>query len=145
MAQKRDGMPTVPAKTIVTRTKGSWFGADYTMNLYHGCIYCDSRSECYRIEEFDTVRVSEDALWLVWDDLRRKVKPGVVATGAMSDPSKSLEKRYEYTRNALELEFLSSVFITTKSDLMSGMRYPQDIRIPGSVYAHRDCRTGQPV
>ena len=35
---------TVPAKTIVTRTKSSeWFGTDYNMNLYrgccHGCIY----------------------------------------------------------------------------------------------------------
>lgn len=124
MAQKRDGMPTVPAKTIVTRIKGSWFGADYTMNLYrgccHGCIYCDSRSECYRIEEFDTVRVKEDALRLVRDDLRRKVKPGVVATGAMSDPYNPFEKSYEYTRNALELlnAFEFGVFITTKSDLI---------------------------
>ena len=40
------------AKRILYRKKdSSWFGSDYNVNLYqgcpHGCIYCDSRSECY--------------------------------------------------------------------------------------------------
>ena len=53
-------MEYIPAKTIVTRTKSTqWFGASYNMNIYrgccHGCIYCDSRSECYGIQEFDRV------------------------------------------------------------------------------------------
>ena len=53
-------MDTVPAKTILTRNKDtSWFGSDYNMNLYrgcsHGCIYCDSRSTCYHVEDFDRV------------------------------------------------------------------------------------------
>ena len=39
------------AKRILYRKKDSnWFGSDYNVNLYqgcpHGCIYCDSRSEC---------------------------------------------------------------------------------------------------
>ena len=42
-------METIPAKSIVNRTKDpSWFGTEYNMNIYrgccHGCIYCDSRS-----------------------------------------------------------------------------------------------------
>jgi DNA repair photolyase len=49
------------------------------MNLYrgccHGCIYCDSRSDCYRVEDFDTVRVKENALAVLRDDLRRKLRP----------------------------------------------------------------------
>ena len=50
----------VPAKSILVKSKDArWFGIDYQMNLYrgccHGCIYCDSRSECYGIEEFDRV------------------------------------------------------------------------------------------
>jgi len=54
-------MQFIPAKTIVTKTKSDpWFGIDYNMNIYkgcnHGCIYCDSRSECYRIDDFDRVR-----------------------------------------------------------------------------------------
>ena len=99
---------TVPAKTIVTRTKSSeWFGTDYNMNLYrgccHGCIYCDSRSDCYRIDHFDQVRIKENALQIVRDDLRRKVKPGVVGTGSMSDPYNPYERELEATRHALEL------------------------------------------
>ena len=101
-------METVPARTIVTRTKsGGWFGTEYNMNLYrgccHGCIYCDSRSACYHIEDFGRVRPKADALAIVRDDLRRKTRAGVVATGAMSDPYNPLERQLCLTRHALEL------------------------------------------
>lgn len=81
----------IPAKTIVTKTKDSrWFGLDYNMNIYkgccHGCIYCDSRSDCYQIDEFDRVRAKENALTIIRNELCRKVKKGVVGTGSMSDP-----------------------------------------------------------
>ena len=119
-------MQTVPAKNIVTRTKSSeWFGADYNMNLYrgcsHGCIYCDSRSECYHIDDFDTVRVKENALELVRNDLKRKIRPGVVATGAMSDPYNPFEKELLLTRHALELlgAFGFGAAIATKSPLVA--------------------------
>ena len=82
----------------MARTKSTaWFGIDYNMNIYrgccHGCIYCDSRSACYQIDHFDTVRAKEDALRIIRDDLRRKVKTGVVGTGAMSDPYNPFEKK----------------------------------------------------
>ncbi|MCQ4950828.1 radical SAM protein, partial [Bittarella massiliensis] len=46
-------METVPAKHLLQKTRSpAWFGTEYNLNLYrgccHGCIYCDSRSECYR-------------------------------------------------------------------------------------------------
>ena len=49
---------TIQAKTILSQTKfDDYFGIRYTMNLYRGCqhhcIYCDSRSACYRIDNFD--------------------------------------------------------------------------------------------
>ena len=74
-------MKTVPAKTILQKNKTSdWFGNDYNMNLYrgccHGCIYCDSRSECYHVEDFDTVHAKENALEILRDELRRKVLCG---------------------------------------------------------------------
>ncbi len=118
-------MENIPAKTIVTRTKGSqWFGIDYNMNIYkgcsHGCIYCDSRSDCYRIADFDSVRAKEDALRIIRDDLRRKVRTGIVGTGAMSDPYNPFEKELELTRHALELidAYGFGAAVATKSALL---------------------------
>ncbi len=132
------GMEYVPAKTIVTKTKSSdWFGIDYNMNIYrgccHGCIYCDSRSECYRIDRFDTVRAKENALPIIRDDLRRKVKKGVVGTGSMSDPYNPFERELELTRHALELvdAFGFGAAIATKSDLIV-----RDMDILGQIREH---------
>lgn len=115
----------ISAKQIVIPTKSSqWFGTDYNMNIYrgccHGCIYCDSRSDCYHIEAFDRVRVKADALRIIRDDLRRKVRSGVVGTGAMSDPYNPLEESLCLTRHSLELldAFQFGVAIATKSDLI---------------------------
>lgn len=131
-------MEYIPAKTIVTKTKdSSWFGIDYNMNIYkgcnHGCIYCDSRSDCYRIDRFDTVRAKENALQVIRDDLRRKVKMGVVGTGAMSDPYNPFEKELMLTRHALELidAFGFGAAIATKSTLLT-----RDIDILQSIKEH---------
>ncbi|MFT4008336.1 MAG: radical SAM protein, partial [Lacrimispora sp.] len=131
-------MEYVPAKTIVTKTKSSeWFGIDYNMNIYrgccHGCIYCDSRSDCYRIDRFDTVRAKADALSIIRDDLRRKVKTGIVGTGAMSDPYNPFEKELELTRHALELidAFGFGAAVATKSDLLK-----RDIDILKGIKEH---------
>ncbi len=119
-------MQTIPAKTIVTNTKSAagWFGARYNMNIYrgccHGCIYCDSRSECYRNDDFDTVCAKQDALRIIRDDLRRKTRTGVVSTGAMSDPYNPFERTEQLTRHALELlaAYGFGAAIATKSDLI---------------------------
>ncbi len=119
-------MESIPCKTIVTRSKSSgWFGAEYNMNIYrgccHGCIYCDSRSDCYRVENFDTVKPKANALSVIRDDLRRKVRSGVVATGSMSDPYNPLEEQLQLTRHALELlaAYGFGVAIATKSPLVA--------------------------
>mgnify|MGYP002529753669 CR=1 FL=1 len=101
-------VPTIPARSIVIKNKSTaWFGTRYTMNIYrgcsHGCIYCDSRSECYGVQDFDTVRVKSDALAVIRNDLRSKTQSGVVATGSMSDPYNPFEKELQLTRHALEL------------------------------------------
>lgn len=131
-------MDTIPAKTIVTRTKSTaWFGADYNMNIYrgccHGCIYCDSRSDCYHIENFDQVRAKENALEIIRNDLRRKVRRGVVATGAMSDPYNPFEQEQQLTRHALELldAYEFGVAIATKSPLIT-----RDIDLLQAICAH---------
>lgn len=132
-------MKTIPAKTIVIKTKKSsaWFGTDYNMNIYrgccHGCIYCDSRSDCYRNPDFNTVKAKENALQIVRDDLRRKVKTGVIATGAMSDPYNPFEKTEKLTRNSLELinAFGFGVAIDTKGILIA-----RDIDILQDIKEH---------
>jgi DNA repair photolyase len=102
-------IPELPAKTIVSGyTEASdWFGANYNLNIYkgccHGCIYCDSRSDCYRIEDFDTVRAKENALAVIERDLRVKRKTGLLHTGAMSDPYNPFELELELTRGAMRL------------------------------------------
>ncbi len=117
-------MRTVPASQIVTNIKNGWFGADFNMNIYrgcnHGCIYCDSRSECYRNAEFDTVYAKQDALRIIRDELRRKTHTGVISTGAMSDPYNIFEKEELLTRHALELVYAYGfgIAIATKSNLV---------------------------
>ena len=58
-------MEYIPAKSVVNRAKDpGWFGAIYNMNIYrgccHGCIYCDSRSDCYHNPDFDRVKAKAD-------------------------------------------------------------------------------------
>ena len=119
-------MEHIPAKRLLIRSKDTgWFGTDYTMNLYrgccHGCIYCDSRSDCYRIEHFDQVRAKENALPLLRDELHRKIRPGIVGLGSMSDPYNPFEAELQLTRHALELldAYQFGAAIATKSDLIA--------------------------
>lgn len=119
-------MEFIKAKTILSKVKygNSWYGIDYNMNLYrgcsHGCIYCDSRSNCYHIDNFDIVKGKENALQILEQELSEKREKGVVGIGAMSDTYNPLEKEYELTRGALRLllKYGFGVSIDTKSDLI---------------------------
>ncbi len=119
-------MDFIPAKTIISgySADNAWFGNNYNMNIYkgccHGCIYCDSRSDCYRVENFDQVRAKENALAIIARELKSKRRTGVIGTGAMSDPYNPFEKDYLLTRGALELiaTYRFGVSIVTKSDLI---------------------------
>jgi len=119
-------MEYIKAKTLITRTKNNWwFGTDYGMNIYRGCnfgcIYCDSRSHCYRVENFTQVRAKEDALRIIRDDLRRKSQKGVIHSGAMSDPYTPAEKSLNLMRHGLELinAYRLAVAIATKNTLVT--------------------------
>lgn len=119
-------MKTVAAKTILTKNKYPqyWFGNDYNMNLYrgchHGCIYCDSRSECYQNDEFDIVKVKENVLDILKSELMKKRKKGVVGIGAMSDTYNRFEESERVTREALKLlrDYHFGISLETKSDLV---------------------------
>lgn len=120
-------MDLIPAKTIISgyRAENPWFGANYNMNIYkgccHGCIYCDSRSSCYGVEDFDRVRAKENALALITKELGGKRRTGVIGTGAMSDPYNPLEKDHCLTRGALALidRYGFGLALATKSNLVT--------------------------
>lgn len=131
-------MEFIPTKTMLSYAKGEhWFGIDYNMNIYkgcsHGCIYCDSRSSCYGIENFDEIKIKKDAIPILHNELRRKVKTGVIGTGAMSDPYNPLERQYGLTRSALELinQYGFGACIATKSPLIT-----RDIDVLGAIQKH---------
>lgn len=119
-------MRTIPAKQILSAwSRGeSWFGCNYNMNIYkgcsHGCIYCDSRSECYRVDNFDEVRAKTNVLELLEAELASKRRKGIVGTGAMSDPYNPQEKKHLLTRGSLELlaKYGYGSSLLTKSDLV---------------------------
>lgn len=117
----------IPAKQLVQKVNYDsdyWFGIDYNMNLYrgccHGCIYCDSRSDCYGIEDFDRVRVKQDAALMLSRELTGKRKKGIVGIGAMSDTYNPYEKKLQVTRQSLSIirDLGFGVSLDTKSDLV---------------------------
>lgn len=140
-------------KTILNRipSPDSWFGANYNMNLYrgcsHGCIYCDSRATCFGIKNFDKVIPKENALQILRDELKRKIKRGIIATGAMCDHYTPLENNLKITRNALELlnafEFgfacaTKSSLIARDIDILSDINYHSPVIIKFSITTSDD-------
>lgn len=93
------------------------------MNLYrgctHGCIYCDSRSDCYNMQHpFEDVEVKINAVELLEKALKGKRKKAMIGTGAMSDSYIPIENTLMHTRKCLELieRYGFGVSIQTKSD-----------------------------
>lgn len=119
-------METIQAKSLLHKIAHGemWFGSDYNMNLYRGCchqcIYCDSRSSCYQITDFNCVKVKKDALFILQKELQSKRQKGVIQLGAMSDSYNPFEQEYEITRNALALiaHYGFGLSLETKSNLI---------------------------
>ena len=110
-------MHFIQAKSILSSGNG--------MNLYrgcqHGCIYCDSRSDCYHMEHpFEDVAVKENAIELLEEALKRKRQRCMIGTGSMTDPYLPLEEKLRMTRRALEVveRYGFGVTLITKSDLI---------------------------
>ncbi len=132
----------IQAKVLLSHVKqpDDWFGLKYNMNLYRGCqhrcIYCDSRSECYRIENFDgEILVKANAIELLRRELASKRVKGVIGTGSMNDPYMPLEAEVNLTGRALAViaEFRFPVHIMTKSALV--LRDLDTLRRINRVYA----------
>lgn len=118
----------IPAKTILQKSRyepSEWFGIDYVMNLYrgctYGCIYCDSRSNCYGIKDFEDIQVKEDTDVLLAKALHAKRTSGVISTGVVSDCYNVHERDLCVTRNALKIiaDCRFGTDVNTKSPLVT--------------------------
>ncbi len=118
---------SITAKTLLSsvRQPDPWFGLRYSLNLYRGCqhqcIYCDSRSACYQIEDFRDILVKSNAIDLLRKELARKRTKGTIGTGSMNDPYMPLEAELGLTGRALDVmaEYRFPVHVLTKSDLVA--------------------------
>lgn len=117
----------VEAKSILSRLRGedSLFGLTYSMNLYrgcqHGCIYCDTRSDCYGIGDISRISVKKNALELLQKELRPKKRKGTIGTGSMNDPYMPVEATEKLVEGALRIiaDFRFPVHVITKSALVA--------------------------
>jgi DNA repair photolyase len=132
----------IEAKVLLSHVKqpDRWFGLKYNMNLYRGCqhrcIYCDSRSECYGIDHFDSeVLIKVNAPGLLREELASKRVKGVIGLGSMNDPFMPLEREIDLTGRALAIiaEFGFPVHVITKSDLV--LKDLETLRAISRVYA----------
>lgn len=108
-------MHFVDAKGILSAKNG--------MNIYrgctHGCIYCDSRSECYQMNHaFEDIEVKQNCVTLLEKALQSKRKKCMIGTGNMSDPYMHCEEKLELMRRCLEVieRYEFGVAVQTKSD-----------------------------
>ena len=129
-------MHFVDAKGILTGKKGQ-----YGMNIYrgcsHGCIYCDSRSRCYRFTHpFEDIEVKQNAPELLERALKSKRAKLMIGTGSMSDPYMHCEERLRLTRRCLELigKYGFGAAVQTKSD-----RILQDIDLLDEINQRAKC------
>lgn len=134
-------IPEIDAKTLiqhVSNKREQWFGLDYNMNIYrgcnHGCIYCDSRSECYYVPNFDQVTIKKDAISMLSKELLSKRRKGVLGIGSMSDPYNAFEKELKITRQALKVISATGfgISLATKSSLIT-----RDIDILQEINKHQ--------
>lgn len=131
----------ITSKTILNHVKqpDTWFGLKYNMNLYRGCqhqcIYCDSRSTCYQIENFADIQVKANAIDLLAEALPRKRVRGTIGTGSMNDPYMPVELKYNLTKRALAVIAKNQfpVHVLTKSDLV--LRDIETIKEINNIYA----------
>ena len=114
------------------------------MNLYrgctHGCIYCDSRSKCYRMNhDFEDIEVKLKADELLEHTLRRKRTKGMIMAGALTDPYVPIEEELQITRRCLnQIErFDFGLAIQTKSNLIM-----RDIDILDKINRKTKCVVG---
>ena len=126
-------MHFVRAKGILSAHNG--------INVYrgctHGCVYCDSRSDCYQMgHAFEDIEVKENAAELLEAALRRKRARCMIGTGAMCDPYMHCEEELGLTRKCLKVidRYGFGAAVQTKSD-----RVLRDMDLFRSIHEKAKC------
>jgi len=109
-------MRYIEAKTII----GKFNNVNIYRGCSHGCIYCDSRSECYQVGDFENIAVKKNALEIFENELNRRKKKCLITSGSMCDPYLHLEKELKLTKQMLDIikNKYFGVCLLTKSDLI---------------------------
>ncbi len=116
------------ARSIIATNDSPDIGFDQSINVYrgceHGCIYCYARpTHCYlglsAGLDFESVLIAKtNAAELLEQELgKRSYRVEMIALGTNTDPYQPIERRYELTRQILQLLDRTShpVGIVTKS------------------------------
>jgi DNA repair photolyase len=123
---------TLPTRKWLNRCHSGRVPFDWTINPYrgceYGCKYCYARYTHEFMERREPAAFETEIYAKDWDEaeFRRElqsVKPSqTIAIGTATDPYQPAERRFQRTRRVLEtMSGISgiSVFVTTKSDLVS--------------------------
>jgi DNA repair photolyase len=112
----------------VSKFIDSWFWVKYGVNPYNGCqfgcIYCDSRSAKYHLPtDFENTILVKKNIGSMLDKRltnARTLLPDVTGTGGTTDPYQPAEKKYENTKQCLQVlaKHRYPVLVGTKSNLV---------------------------
>lgn len=119
----------IEVKSVLNKTKkrDTWFLDDYTFNPYSSCsfncLYCYIRGSKYGTNLETSLSIKTNAISLLDKQLAlraRKGQYGIIVLSSATDPYLQVEKKYQLTRQALEviLKHRFPVHIITKSDLI---------------------------
>jgi DNA repair photolyase len=139
---------TLPTRKWLNRCHSERVPFHWTINPYrgceYGCKYCYARFTHEFLERRDPVAFETEIYAKDWNALEfqqelQAVKPGhVIGLGTATDPYQPAEREFGRTRNVLEaMRNLhgASIFVTTKSDLVS-----RDAALYLALSRHNDVR-----
>ncbi|MFK7774945.1 MAG: radical SAM protein [Saprospiraceae bacterium] len=119
----------IEVKSVLNKTKkrDKWFLDDYTFNAYSSCsfncLYCYIRGSKYGVNLESSLSIKINAIEILDRQLASRAKKnqyGIIVLSSVTDPYIQIEKKYEMTKQALEviLKHRFPVHIITKSDLI---------------------------
>lgn len=120
----------IEIKSVLNKTKqrDTWFLDDYTVNLYSSCsfncLYCYIRGSKYGTNLEASLSVKTNAIEVLDRQLYNRAKKeqyGIIVLSSATDPYLQIEKKYELTRQALQLiaKYKFPVHVITKSDMIA--------------------------